>query len=245
MNEILEYFEDFNNNKFKTKNGATRYHDKEKMKLDNRFNIANNFLKDKYLIDKIGIKSLIKEYNLPLTYSKLRYYLTKILDVSLRSSSEITPWLRSKRSEKCKKEFNSNSGWYSDNVVRKNSKRGYQGYYYSTVQEQYVWLRSSYEYIYAKYLDSINVNWKIEFKSYKLITNETYKPDFFIFDDNNNLIKIVEVKGWWKNRLHKYYLLKKQLNTIDMELLKLEELKIYTSNFDYDVQYWKETRKKL
>lgn len=244
MTEILEYLNDFSSNKFKTQKGTIRYHDKTKMIIDSRYNIVNNFLKTKYLDDKIGIKSLIKEYNLPITYSKLRYYLLNILNVKLRSTSEITPWLRVKRSNKCKEEFNNGTGWYSEDTIRKNTKRGYQGYYYSTTQKCNVWLRSSYEYIYAKHLDSINANWKIEFKSYKLINGSTYKPDFFIFDNNDNLIKIIEVKGWWKNRLDKYFMLEEQLkNTISMELLKLEQLKTYTSNFNKDVEYWKQNRK--
>lgn len=48
---------------------------------------------------------------------------------------------------------------------------------------------------YARYLDSQNVNWKYESQTFEL-ENCTYTPDFFIYDKNNNLKEIVEVKGF-------------------------------------------------
>lgn len=66
--------------------------------------------------------------------------------------------------------------------------RGYSGYYNG------VYLRSSLEFAYALYLDNKKINWKYECEVFEL-EHFRYKPDFFIFDDNNNLIKIVEVKG--------------------------------------------------
>lgn len=66
--------------------------------------------------------------------------------------------------------------------------RGYAGFY----KEFY--LRSSYEYAYAKYLDHYKIPWSYEDKTYN-IGNRSYKPDFFFYDQNNNLVKIVEIKS--------------------------------------------------
>ncbi|MDR6549051.1 restriction endonuclease [Paenibacillus qinlingensis] len=65
--------------------------------------------------------------------------------------------------------------------------RGYSGYYRET------FLRSSYEYAYARYLDYFGIKWMYEERTYNLGYKD-YKPDFFIYDKQNTLIKIVEVK---------------------------------------------------
>lgn len=67
------------------------------------------------------------------------------------------------------------------------ASRGYCGYHNG------MYLRSMREYAYALYLDSNNIIYNTEVNTYTL-NNETFKPDFFIYDINNNLIKIVEVK---------------------------------------------------
>ncbi len=53
------------------------------------------------------------------------------------------------------------------------------------------YLKSSYELERAQFLDSIS---KYEEITYKL-DGTTYTPDFFIYDENDNLIRIEEVKS--------------------------------------------------
>jgi len=67
-------------------------------------------------------------------------------------------------------------------------KGGYTGYYNGNL------LRSSYEYIFAKYLEAINKKYKVEYETYDL-GDYTYTPDFFIFDNNSELEEIVEIRG--------------------------------------------------
>ena len=75
------------------------------------------------------------------------------------------------------------------------------------------YLKSSYELERAQFLDSISANWKYEEITYRL-EGTTYTPDFFIYDENDNLIRIEEVKGYLtecnktkiKNFLEKYNL---------------------------------------
>ncbi|MFD2446030.1 hypothetical protein ACFSO7_18895 [Bacillus sp. CGMCC 1.16607] len=78
--------------------------------------------------------------------------------------------------------------------------RGYAGY------NNGVFLRSSYEYAYAKYLDFNKVEWKYEVQSFDL-GHKIYKPDFFIYSEEGSLINIIEIKS--KERMPK-----KLLNSI-------------------------------
>ncbi len=91
------------------------------------------------------------------------------------------------------------------------------------------WLRSTWEFEVAKYLDSNSIKWDYEVTHYKLKGNRTYRPDFFIYDDNNEFKKIIEVKGYWyKNNKEK---LEEFLETYEIEVeiwdrSKLKELKL-------------------
>lgn len=82
-----------------------------------------------------------------------------------------------------------------------NIKGGYAGYYNG------VYLRSSIEYAYAYYLDSNNIEWGYEEKTFNL-GDISYKPDFYLYK-NGELSEIVEVKG------HRY---------VDESLVKIERL---------------------
>lgn len=62
---------------------------------------------------------------------------------------------------------------------------------YSSTFQGIVWLRSSYELAYAKYLDSINEPWFYELETFDL-GNSTYTPDFFLPQQE----KFIEIKGW-------------------------------------------------
>ncbi len=110
-------------------------------------------------------------------------------------------------------EFNSYAGFYKDN-----------------------YLRSSYEFIYAKCLEKLNIDYKVEETNYILANGASYKPDFFLYD-NNRLIKIVEIKSEHKSRIkkakNKIALLKKQIN-IDIELIRKKQLKKICKKLNLD-----------
>ncbi len=74
--------------------------------------------------------------------------------------------------EKCRK-----------NTIKVKSRYPYNGYN----------MRSSYEVKRAIFLDSKNIIWTYEEIKYDLLTCK-YIPDFHIYDENNNLIRIEEVK---------------------------------------------------
>jgi len=78
--------------------------------------------------------------------------------------------------------------------------------------------RSTWEAKVAEYLDLNNIEWLYEHESYILTETSTYKPDFFIYN-NNKLIKIIEVKGYfWKDNIIKYNLFKQLYPNIPIEL---------------------------
>jgi hypothetical protein len=98
--------------------------------------------------------------------------------------------------------------------------RGYAGFYKG------FYLRSSYEYAYAIYLDYHKINWSYETISYD-IGYKTYKPDFFIYDESGSLLKIVEIKSRNINsKISARKALEKieTLFEIECELLSYEEL---------------------
>ncbi len=59
---------------------------------------------------------------------------------------------------------------------------------------------SSWEVKVAEYLDNNNYNWKYSSEKYLLSTGQYLYPDFFIYDDGGKLLKIVEVKGYFRLR---------------------------------------------
>lgn len=98
--------------------------------------------------------------------------------------------------------------------------RGYAGFYKGH------YLRSSYEYAYAIYLDYHSIHWGYEESTYR-IGNRTYKPDFFLYNQNQKLIKIVEIKSRntkAKAEARKALALIQKCYQIDCELLSYEEL---------------------
>lgn len=56
------------------------------------------------------------------------------------------------------------------------------------------YLRSSYEYIFCKILESKNIKYDVEAITYE-IDNYRYTPDFFIYNEYSELVEIVEIRG--------------------------------------------------
>lgn len=88
---------------------------------------------------------------------------------------------------------------------------------------------SSWEVKTAKYLDEQNIHWIYGEKGFKLSDGRYYYPDFFIYEDDK-FVKLVEVKGYFReqNRL-KYELFKRDYSDIVIELWDqpvLKQLKI-------------------
>lgn len=239
MKNILDLFDDIKNKKFKVGNKCYS----EKLLNDERIPELKKFLDNEYVKNGKGIKGLIKQYNLNITPPVFRHILL-FLGYELHSDRIANDYLRKVRSENAKRQYKEKTGFFKEGVQESihhgNSiKRGIQGYYWNASKEKYVWLRSSWEYIFAKWLNEKNIIWDVEVKTYKF-DNTTYRPDFFIFDENGNIKCIVEIKGYWRNRVYKYELLKKQ-EIVDISIIY--DISQYSKNVSNDIKQWKILRK--
>ena len=188
-----------------------------------------------------GIKRINSILN--LGYTLTRSFLI-FLGLELNESNIENKSLNNFRKNKSKKEYASNSGWFNEEIRRnlkiKNSNgKGVQGYYYNRILNKWVWLRSSYEYIFAEYLTENKLKWDTEIKTYKLDDGTKYTPDFFIYDEYDNLNVIVEIKGYLTVNSYKVEKLKKVINT---QISLIQNINLYKiKNINY-LKKWKEIR---
>lgn len=153
-----------------------------------------------------GFKRLAK--SLGLSYTQIRRILMVQCGHATRTGTNVvTDELRKIR------KFNvtgEKSPWYDwpkkhPEMLSSHPLSGIQGFYKKS-DGNLVWLRSTWEYIYAKWLDAHNQIWSVEDKQFKLSTGESYRPDFFIYEKNGDLIQLVEIKNnyYAVNRKDKY-----------------------------------------
>lgn len=242
MQQIISLLNDIKANKFKTRNGTVLFHDIEKLKIDERFIEFQKWIDENYHDKGMGIKYLIKHFELPITYSVLRTVL-KISGNELHSDRVVNEWLSNVRKEQCKVNMENREGWFKQSVIRSHNHKGYQGKYFNKGLQKLVHLRSTYEYIFAKWLDSQNIIWDVEVKSFKLNTGGWYTPDFFIFE-NGKLVRIVEVKGWKDKRFFKVEALRRLIEEkIEVVTILGEEIIAYSQDFKKDILEWKQISK--
>lgn len=238
--KVIDIIDRIYKKEFKITIGNMHYVYTDKIKEDIYYKDLIEFLDEYYVNVGQGLKSLIKDFNLPITYSPMRN-LVKFLGYKMHSDRAANDFLRKRRKENAKIASENKTGIYSDEsqkkIKNKNTSRGIQGYYWNPFFNKFVWLRSSWEYIYAEWLTKKNIKWDVEVKTYDL-GETTYRPDFFIFNENNDLVKIVEIKGYWKNRLYKYKILKEQMPEIDMVLIT--DINPYcTESQNKEIKKWK------
>lgn len=83
-----------------------------------------------------------------------------------------------------------------------------------------VWMRSSYEIAYAKWLHKNNIEWLYEPKRFDL-GNSTYKPDFYLLKTN----KYIEIKGYFpKKDQNKVELFRKLYPNMIIEIFRKPDL---------------------
>lgn len=88
-----------------------------------------------------------------------------------------------------------------------------------------VWMRSSWEVKYAKYLDKNNIKWEFEPRIFDLLVNQkecSYRHDFYLPESNC----YIEIKGWWRDdakEKYEHFIL--QYPDINIKLYMEEELK--------------------
>lgn len=190
--------------------------------------------------------------NIGLTYSNTRKLLIDICEIKKREGRSITTE-RTKEIRKAKAnyELKTKTGWFKENIrnnlkIQNKTHRGVQGFYFNKSLKKFVWLRSTYEYIFAKWLDKTNQIWDIEVKHFKLKNGETYRPDFFIYE-KNKISKIIEIKGYYDKRAYKINLLNEQLKDIKCSILNFTNTSIQSficsdSNYHIELAKWKTER---
>lgn len=183
------------------------------------------------------IRSKIHEYNIPVRNFK-ECQLGRSRNKGTLAKEKNPNYIDNRTNKKyycidCSKEISVTSGLYggrrcqSCETIRRNfkgknnprfgkiAKHG-KGQYYKNI-----YMRSSYEIAYAKYLDKNNIKWLYESKTFNL-ENCTYTPDFYL----SKLDKYVEIKGWWRDKAKtKFNSFKKQYPKIKIDLLMKPELK--------------------
>ncbi len=83
-----------------------------------------------------------------------------------------------------------------------------------------IFMRSSYEIAYAKYLDKNNIKWEYESKAFDL-GNCSYTPDFYLPEKN----MYIEIKGWWRGDAKmKFKKFRKIYSDINIEILNKVQL---------------------
>jgi len=94
-----------------------------------------------------------------------------------------------------------------------------RGIYYNSPLQGEIYLRSSYEIAYAKYLDSKNILWMYEMETFDL-GDTTYTPDFFL----PKFEKFIEIKGYMTNKAQEKINRFKEEYPWDLEILRKEDL---------------------
>jgi len=209
-------------------------------------------LSELYFDNQLGFKLILRVLeNSHLSYSKLRK-IFGYLEIDFRKgTSVVTELLRSVRSQNALAKECPFENWpekHQDWLV--GSSRAANGFYYNASKKKYEFLRSSYEFAYAKYLTLANKNWGVEERTYLLNSGAYYRPDFFVYDQNWTLEKIVEIKSMYNFeaalRLQKYYDFKRQYPEITTEVLLDKELyELIGTSYCKNLREWKSVRKHL
>jgi len=160
---------------------------------------------------------------------KRKKHHSKLMKKYYREHPEISEQIRNRQigkydsKETRKKKSVAKSGKNNPMFGRPSPKctwRG-KGCYYNSPLQGKIWLRSTYELAYAKYLDKKRILWKYEYKRFKLSNGTTYCPDFYLIKKN----KYVEIKGYMRqNALRKIKLFKKEYPDIKFKILFFEDL---------------------
>ena len=201
-------------------------------------------LKTLYEENGMGFK-LLSAYFGNISYTQLRTLFGKLKIEKRIGYNCVTDSLKKIRSERAK-EKNPFKNWPEKHKDKdKHNKRHLSGWYFNQSKSKYVWLRSSWEYGYAKYLDQNKIEWDVEVNNYLLKDGRYYRPDFFIYKDNN-LLKIIEVKSKWSNgaldRIDKFNLFREEYKEINAELITNELFKLVGQTQDSLIREWKKVR---
>lgn len=196
---------------------------------------SKEYLRSKYWDEEYGIKVLCREIG--LSYSNFRTLMIDYLKIPIRKGTNVvTNRLVKFRSERVQGDKNPFYDWTEKYPqLHKSTRCGLQGYYQKKDGSK-VWLRSSWEFIFAKWLDKNNIVWEYEGKQYKLSDGTSYRPDFSVVKEDGKL-QILEVKGFKKDRLYKVDLMRSEFPEIEM--IVIDDIVPYCSQkYSKEIAEW-------
>lgn len=140
------------------------------------------------------------------------YEYKKKISKSLKENSNVTGRASTKEKEKeRRRKLSKNAGGYRKGGGRSN------GCWYESPTAGEVWLDSSYELAYAKWLDENKIKWERNTEKFGYLyegDEKNYIPDFYLVDED----KYIEIKGFetekdrakWRDFPHEIEVLKKE-----------------------------------
>jgi len=185
-------------------NGNFKYHisKKELIKL---------YIKQKYTLQKIA-----NFFNCSVCVIQNKF---KIYKINARKNSYYDVWNKGTiglYSKEYRKKLSDNHADF------RGKKSGTFGKIYHGKSGKYkgIWMRSSWEIAYAKYLDRQRIKWIYESKTFDL-GETTYTPDFYLPEQD----LYIEIKGYWReDALKKFKIFKKLYKNIKLSILEKKEL---------------------
>jgi len=182
-----------------------------------------------------GLKVISRQ--LGVCYSQLRGLFQDHWRIEINKGNNIVyDKTKQFRSKKAKEDPNNPFRDWTSKQSRVKTNHGVQGYYINK-KNQKLWLRSTYEYIYCKWLDEHDIDYRYEEKIFQLTNGEKYKPDFFIGDST-----IIEIKGnFYTNRRYKADMLKEKHP--ELKIVVIDDIAQYTKKgYTQEIKEWKKTR---
>lgn len=167
-----------------------------------------------YLERGFGYKSLVNIVEHAASYTQMRKLFLKLGIDGRKGYHVVTNTLRSLRRVNAKRigQFKNWTEKYP--YMLRKSSRYLNGFLWNESKQKYVFLRSTWEYAYAKILTQQGKLWDVEEKRYLLNDGRIYLPDFFVYDQSGKLEYIVEIKSLYnyeaEQRLEKYWAFKEQ-----------------------------------
>ena len=218
-------------------------------KKEEDYSKLKRYLENLYLNEEYGLKTIARE--LEISYMQIRALFISFLDIEIkRGQKVVTERLKRFRKNRALYERKNNLGFASEASLYKGktnkTTRGIQGFYWNKWFNKYIWLRSSWEFIFAKWLDSKNIKWDVEVKYFVFADGRKYLPDFFLFRENEDeYYQIVEIKGGFKewDRGNHDKLKKEFINENIICIYEIENFIQEGSTKSKEIKLWKQIRK--
>lgn len=182
-----------------------------------------------------------------VSYTQLRTIFKKAGVKGRTGTRCVTDGLKKVRSERARKSnpWKDWTGNASLSQMHSKSKRYLGGWYLNPKTGKHVWLRSSWEFGYARHLDEQGKDWDAEVRSYLLSDGRYYRPDFFVYEIGR-LIEVIEVKSTWSNgsmeRIEKFETFKREYPQIAARIVGDELFELIGRTPSQNLIEWKHSR---